>query len=165
MGIGDVISQQAVEKKGFQNHDFTRTFRMGCIGLCIGPVLRSWYLTLERFIKPTSRPIVDGLKKMVADQVLFSPCITAAFFWINNSFSGGTFEELKEKLKKRYIETQLTSYKLWPAVQVVNFTVVPFQYRVALVQLVAVFWNAYLSWQVNKPGAVEMEEIEKKNLV
>lgn len=162
VSIGDIISQQVVEKKGFEKHDFTRTLRMGCIGLCLGPILRSWYLTLERFIKPSSQPILNGFKKMIPDQLLFAPCVTAAFFCINNKFAGGSFEDLKEKLKERYVETLLTSYKLWPAVQIVNFTIVPFQYRVGVVQLVAVLWNTYLSWQINKPG--RREKFENKEI-
>lgn len=131
---------------------------MGAVGLCLGPILRGWYLTLERFIPSTSRPVLEGFKKMIPDQVLFAPCISAGFFWINNTFAGGTFEQLKEKLKERYVETLLNGYKLWPAVQMVNFSFVPFQYRVGVVQLVAVLWNAYLSWQVNRPTALDTEE-------
>lgn len=45
----------------------------------------------------------------------------------------------------------ITNYKIWPLAQVINFTFVPIQHRVGFVQLVAIFWNAYLSWMANKP--------------
>ncbi|KXJ12398.1 protein Mpv17 [Exaiptasia diaphana] len=157
VSAGDIISQQVVEKRGLAHHDFKRTLRMATVGLCLGPILRSWYLTLERFVPSTSRPVLDGFKKMLPDQLLFAPCVSVAFFWINNTFAGGTFEELKKKLNERYVETLLNGYKVWPAVQMVNFTIVPFQYRIGVVQLVAVLWNAYLSWQVNKPTSSDKE--------
>lgn len=36
--------------------------------------------------------------------------------------------------------------KLWPAVQAVNFTVVPQQFRVLTVQIISLAWNTYLSF-------------------
>ena len=54
VAAGDVITQQFAEQKG-TNHDFRRTARMGEVRLVIDPVLRSWYLTLERIVPGTAK--------------------------------------------------------------------------------------------------------------
>jgi len=36
-------------------------------------------------------------------------------------------------------------YKLWPAVSLLNFTVVPFEYRMLLGQIVGMGWGIFLS--------------------
>ena len=49
--IGDLVAQQGIEKKG-NNHDFTRTLRMGVYGCCIGgPVVGSWLTFLNNAVK------------------------------------------------------------------------------------------------------------------
>lgn len=128
---------------------------MGVVGLCIGPILRTWYLTLDKVIVASSRPKLDGLKKMLLDQSLFAPCIIAAFYCLSETLSGKTLSQCKETLKERYFETLISNYKLWPAAQVVNFTFVPPQHRVGFVQVVAIFWNVYIAWMINKPSELE----------
>ena len=52
-------------------------------------------------------------------------------------------------LQECYVQA-LTNYKIWLLAQILNFRLVPIQHRVGFVQIVAIFWNAYLSWMVNK---------------
>lgn len=73
------------------------------------------------------------------------------FFGVTETLARKRPSEIKEMLQERYIETMITNYKIWPLAQVINFTFVPIQHRVGFVQLVAIFWNAYLSWMANKP--------------
>ena len=45
MGVGDIVSQQVVEKAGLKNHNAIRTVRQASFGLIIG-VRASSYLVL-----------------------------------------------------------------------------------------------------------------------
>ncbi|KAJ1158616.1 hypothetical protein NDU88_011304 [Pleurodeles waltl] len=70
MGVGDVISQQLVERKGLKDHDTTRTLKMMSIGFCfVGPVVGKWYQTLDRVVPGSNKTV--ALKKMLLDQIMW----------------------------------------------------------------------------------------------
>lgn len=121
---------------------------MGVVGLIIGPVLRTWYLTLDRVVPGTAKPA--GFKKMLIDQSLFAPVMIAFFFGVTETLAGKRPAEIQETLRACYKETLITNYKIWPLAQTLNFTFVPIQHRVGFVQIVAIFWNAYMSWMANR---------------
>ncbi|KAL9962828.1 hypothetical protein ACROYT_G031973 [Oculina patagonica] len=150
VAAGDVVTQQFVERKGF-NHDCIRTARMGVVGLIIGPVLRTWYLTLDRIVPGAAK--TAGFKKMLLDQSLFAPVMICFFFGVTETLAGKRLSDIKQMLQERYTDALITNYKIWPLAQTINFTFVPIQHRVGFVQIVAIFWNAYMSWMTNKPLA------------
>lgn len=159
MATGDVITQQFVERKGFE-HDVKRTVRMGTIGLVIGPILRTWYLALERIVPGTAT--INGFKKMLLDQTLFAPGFILFFFVASETLAGKSRREVRRTLELRYVDTLITNYKVWPIAQSINFTLVPFHHRVGFVQVVALFWNSYLCWMANKPEE-EKDDTEVQN--
>ncbi|XP_063479957.1 protein Mpv17 isoform X13 [Symphalangus syndactylus] len=131
MGLGDIISQQLVERRGLQEHQRGRTLTMVSLGCgFVGPVVGGWYKVLDRFIPGTTK--VDALKKMLLDQGGFAPCFLGCFLPLD------------------YPDALITNYYLWPAVQLANFYLVPLHYRLAVVQCVAVIWNSYLSWKAHR---------------
>jgi protein Mpv17 len=51
MTLGDIISQQAIEKRGFDNHDVGRSFRIYCYAFALGgPVMGTWFAFINRTI-------------------------------------------------------------------------------------------------------------------
>ena len=144
----DILTQQFVEKKR-SNHNGRRTLRMCTMGIMIGPIQRTWFLTLERFIPPTSK--IQIVKKLIVDQTIYGPFIIFFFYSLSSTLAGKNLHDLKLMLQERYLETIFTAYKVWPFVQAVNFSFVPLQHRANFVQIVSLCWNMYLSWMANKP--------------
>ncbi|KAL9552070.1 hypothetical protein MBANPS3_003963 [Mucor bainieri] len=163
-GAGDVIAQQFVEKQGWDKHDLTRTFRMTAFGgVFAGPALSNWYRFIDR--KVTTKNAFQGLAtKVVLDQFIFAPFFIAddhtsiqckcvlliqlgypAFFTGQGIFEGKSLQEIKDKLSSGYTTALIGNYKIWPAVQVVNFYFTPLNYRLMVTNVVALGWNAYLS--------------------
>ena len=62
---------------------------------------------------------------------------------------GETTAKIEAKLKREYVDVLITGWKLWPAVQMVNFFLVPFNLRPLVVGVVALVWNTYMSWKCN----------------
>ncbi|XP_075940339.1 mitochondrial inner membrane protein Mpv17 isoform X1 [Anarhichas minor] len=149
MGVGDVIAQQLIERRGLAHHNVRRTAKMMSIGFFfVGPVIGSWYKVLDRLVVGGTKSA--AMKKMLVDQLCFAPCFLGAFLGISGALNGLTVEENVTKLKRDYPDALISNYYLWPAVQIANFYFIPLHYRLAVVQIVAVTWNSYLTWKANK---------------
>jgi len=146
---GDLISQTMVEKRKYNEVDFSRTLRFGFIGFgLIGPALFKWYGVLERRIH-FRHPGATALAKMVTDQLTFAPIALYGFFWANGKLGGTSNDEVKSNIRNNYFDVLIANYQLWPAVQMVNFWVIPLRHRILFVQTVALLWNTYLAWKLN----------------
>ncbi|XP_051501366.1 protein Mpv17 isoform X2 [Myxocyprinus asiaticus] len=149
VGVGDVISQQLIEQRGLANHSVRRTAKMMSIGFFfVGPVVGGWYKVLDKLVTGGTKSA--AFKKMLVDQVGFAPCFLGAFLGISGALNGLTVEENVAKLKRDYTDALISNYYLWPPVQIANFYFIPLHHRLAVVQIVAVAWNSYLSWKANK---------------
>lgn len=113
-----------------------------------GPGLRFWYGFMDRKLKGRT-PAIKSLKKVLLDQLGTSPIFLATFISVMGALQGEDVQGIKNKLKTEYKDVLITNYYIWPWIQMANFTVVPLNYQVLVVQVVAIFWNIYLSWKTN----------------
>uniref|UniRef100_A0A674IGH3 Mitochondrial inner membrane protein Mpv17 n=1 Tax=Terrapene triunguis TaxID=2587831 RepID=A0A674IGH3_9SAUR len=146
VGVGDVISQQLVERRGLRGHSTRRTLKMMAIGFCfVGPVVGGWYQLLDRLIPGNTRMV--ALKKMVLDQVGFAPCFLGCFLAIAGALNGLSAEESWAKIRRvRAPPHALSSlFQLWPAVQIANFYFIPLNHRSAS-PLGSELWEPPTSW-------------------
>ncbi|XP_028638640.1 protein Mpv17 [Grammomys surdaster] len=129
MGVGDIISQQLVERRGLQQHQIGRTLTMVSLGCgFVGPVVGGWYKVLDHLIPGTTK--VDAVKKMLLDQGGFAPCFLGCFLPLVGILNGMSAQDNWAKLKRDYPDALITNYYLWPAVQLANFYLVPLNYRI-----------------------------------
>lgn len=167
MTLGDVVSQQAIEKKG-SNHDFARSFRMTLYGALIGgPVIGTWFGFINNAIKiknkfagkektlvvvilchfTNSTPILylATIVRVGIDQAVFSPTILAVFMGGISILEGRSVSEIKEKFQKSYVNGLMNSYCYWPFVNLFTFALIPVHYRPIVNSGFGIAWNAYLS--------------------
>ena len=146
-GTGDVIAQQLIEK--VDTHDLRRNTKMACLGLFFtGPAQFKMYLTVDKLWPLSDRRSI--VKKVVATQLLWAPFIIGSIFVMSDLLDGRTMEEMEAKLRTSYLRTLRTGYMLWPAAQLVIFTYVPLNLRGPITNCIALFWNTYLTWTINK---------------
>ncbi|KAH8153366.1 uncharacterized protein LAJ45_02178 [Morchella importuna] len=160
-GTGDIIAQQLVERKGLDNHDMMRTARMGGYGgIIFGPMVVHWYRFLERSIKFPGKPNAEIVARVACDQLIFTPLNMLFFFSTLSVLEGGS---PAEKLDANYWTGLKTNWMVWPAVQLVNFKLVPLNHRLLVVNVISLGWNSYLSF-LNQQGVDPSvaEKAEKK---
>nr|CAD7433719.1 unnamed protein product [Timema monikensis] len=150
MLTGDVIAQRFVEKKKLSEMDGYRTACFTSVGFAMGPVLQYWYTILER-IAGTNGKAITVVKKVLMDQIIAAPLLLAIVLTTITLLFGQDLAGVRAKFRQDYLAVLITNYQVWPIVQLANFYFVPLQYRVLLVQTIAIFWNTYLSTKANRP--------------
>ena len=116
---------------------------MALYGGCIfGPAATKWYQFLAKRINLKNHN-TSIAARVAADQLVFASTNMAVFL-SSMSILEGT--DPKEKLKKSYVDGIKANWMIWPAVQAVNFKLVPLEHRVLVVNVVSLGWNCFLSY-------------------
>lgn len=110
--------------------DFERLTRFMGYGFCVAPIQFRWFKLLERLF-PMSKTSSFGpaLKRVAFDQIVFAPFGVALFFSAMTVAEGGGRRAISNKLRDMYVPTLKANYVVWPAVQLVNFRLMPVQYQ------------------------------------
>ncbi|KAJ6583115.1 hypothetical protein DFH09DRAFT_1309350 [Mycena vulgaris] len=141
-GAGDIIAQQAVERKG-KEHDFARTARLTFYGgAMFGPAMTKWYQLLNRiqFKSPTKAVVY----RVWLDQCILTPGAVIVFFGSMALLEGKPHEAIP-RIGAGYVPTLLRNWAVFVPTQIINFWLVPPHLRFVVVSVVSLFWNTYLS--------------------
>lgn len=126
--------------------DFERLSRFMAYGFVMAPLQFKWFSLLSRmFPMGKSASIAPALKMMAVDQVAYAPISLAWFFAVMTVAEGGGKRAVTQKLKDMYPSTLKANYLVWPAVQMINFRLMPLQFQLPFVSSVGIAWTAYLS--------------------
>ncbi|KAL6740056.1 hypothetical protein Aduo_013444 [Ancylostoma duodenale] len=144
-GAGDAFTQVAFERRTLKTYDFERTGRFFFLASAfIAPCLSKWFKVLERV---RGNPKIIPLARVAIDQIAFAPVFNAIILLNLRLLERLGFETSWRKMKEDWWTIYTSSLKVWPAVQIINFYLIPLNMRVIVIQLVAFFWNAYLSYK------------------
>ena len=142
--------------------DFERTTRFMSYGFLMSPIQHRWFGFLSRTF-PVSKTAtwLPALKRVAFDQFLFAPAGLAAFFTFMTVAEGGGKRAVQRKFQDVYVPALKANYMVWPAVQLINFRVMPIQFQIVssllqvvspatnicqpFVSTVGIAWTAYLS--------------------
>ena len=110
--------------------DFERLTRFMAYGFCMAPIQFRWFKFLER-IFPVTKTSAFGpaLKRVCFDQFIFAPAGLLVFFTTMTVAEGGGRRAVSNKLRDMYIPTLKANFIVWPAVQIVNFRLMPVQFQ------------------------------------
>ncbi|KAF9892555.1 hypothetical protein FE257_001664 [Aspergillus nanangensis] len=132
--------------------DFERLTRFMSYGFFMAPVQFQWFGFLSRAFPLTKKnPTLPALKRVAVDQLIFAPFGTdspsglVCFFTFMTIAEGGGRRALTRKFQDAYLPTLKANFVLWPAVQILNFRVVPIQFQIPFVSTIGIAWTAYLS--------------------
>ncbi|KAG3110167.1 hypothetical protein PI124_g11318 [Phytophthora idaei] len=148
-GLGDRIAQRiekddAEQRDAGDRHGLHRTARMMVWGgLLFAPIGHGWYNFLEKAIRGKGTAAV--VKKIAADQLIFSPPLSLAFFTYAGVSEGKPLRETVETAVAKLPPTLAVNWTVWPLVHVCTFGFVPLQYRILFINVVNIGWSAFLS--------------------
>ncbi|KAJ8069994.1 hypothetical protein OCU04_000398 [Sclerotinia nivalis] len=156
---GDVLAQQLVEKKGINDHEIARTGRMALYGGAIfGPIATNWFKFLQNHVVLKNKNL-EMAARVAADQCIVAPLNLGLFLTTMSVLEGS---DPKKKLEANYSTALQKNYMIWPAVQAVNFKLVPLEHRVLVVNIVSLGWNCYLSYLNGRKSDVTVEKVVEK---
>ena len=110
--------------------------------MVFGPAATKWYSFLQKRINFENKAQTI-VARVLADQLVFASTNMAVFLSTMSILEG---KSPQEKLKKSYLPGLKANWTIWPVVQGVNFSVVPLEHRVLVVNVVSLGWNCYLSY-------------------
>ena len=134
--------------------DFERLTRFMAYGFLMAPVQHKWFGFLSRTFPITkSAAFMPAMKRVAFDQFLFAPigelhistrplCEDAhrniansvsglaCFFTFMTVAEGGGRRAVVRKFQDVYVPALKANYMVWPAVQILNFRVMPIQFQI-----------------------------------
>jgi hypothetical protein len=126
--------------------DFERLTRFMSYGFLMAPVQHNWFGFLSRTFPITkTAAMVPALKRVAFDQLLFAPVGLACFFTFMTVAEGGGKRAVSRKFQDVYIPALKANFLVWPAVQIINFRLMPIQFQIPFVSTIGIAWTAYLS--------------------
>lgn len=130
-----------------------------------GPAAHWWFSFLQSHVKFQSQRATT-LARVATDQVVFSTSNLALFLStmsaLEPSQNGNTAKDrVQDRLQSTYVTALSKNWMVWPFVQVVNFSFVPVEHRVMVVNVVALGWNCYLSYLNSQGGKPKSELVEE----
>ncbi|KAK9384304.1 hypothetical protein V1515DRAFT_589301 [Lipomyces mesembrius] len=162
-GAGDVVAQTLSSDPALKNkYDYIRTARMWFHGsVIVAPCAIHWYKLVGTRIVVPGRPRLEALARITVDQTVWAPVGIASFYVSMGALQLHSWDQIKEELRTKWGQTMARNYIVWPAVQFVNFRIVPLDYRLMPVNIVSIAWNAFTSWSSSTNIAESMVTLEK----
>ncbi|GIL49504.1 hypothetical protein Vafri_5834, partial [Volvox africanus] len=131
---------------GGRKVDLMRTGRLCLETSAIGTPLGHWWFSLldGRIMPDNPHCPTAVLSKMLLDQVIFAPLGLLMFFAVIKCLEGRP-RELPHTLRSSYVKTLLGGYLLWPMAGILNFALLPNEYRLLFNNCVNIIWTCFLS--------------------
>ncbi len=156
---GDLLQQRQEAASGERHKDadsaskppssdarsgLSRAAHMGAaFGLTSGVLCHHWYLYLDRAVPGSGLRVVT--RKVLLDQLLFSPVCIAACLGASGVLEGGSLARIREELAHKGLRLYLAEWVIWPPAQFVNFHFLPTRFRVLFDNLVSLGYDVYAS--------------------
>ncbi|KIO29666.1 hypothetical protein M407DRAFT_242533 [Tulasnella calospora MUT 4182] len=142
----ELFSSRDLERK---NYDPARTIRFIAFGVGMGPLIGRWNKFLEHAFPLRAAggkvSFTSLAKRVAADQTMMAPVGMAIFVSSMGFMEGKNVTQVTQKYKDMFVPAMIANWKVWPAVQMVNFRFMPLPYRVPFQSTCGVFWTVYLS--------------------
>ena len=140
------ITAQAITKEKQEKYNCKRTLIMLTFGFCyFGPLSTLWY----RF---AHRKRLTPLKSLVVDQCFVAPSIVGGFCFLHPLVTTRSAARAILHFKNKYPSVITVAWSIWIPAQTINYTFVPYQFRVLYGLVISLIWTTCLSLMSNSTG-------------
>ncbi|KFY29248.1 hypothetical protein V493_02453 [Pseudogymnoascus sp. VKM F-4281 (FW-2241)] len=155
--LGDLSAQRI----GGGDYEPERTGRALVIGAVAAIPCYSWFVYLGNSFNYAST-LLSLATKVVVNQIAFTPIFNSYFFGmqslLSHPLSASSLENAVEHVKRTVPTSFVNSCKLWPIVTAFSFAFLPPDFRNIFGGVIAIGWQAYLSFLNRKVEGVERED-------
>jgi len=155
-GLGDIVLQRVQSSKKL--YDPKRTLHLSLTGFTVGPICHFWYQLMEKRLPGKTLSVIA--KKVVLDQILFSPFCLSVFFLTLGLLKNSSLRDIAEETWRKGLVLYTAEWTVWPPAQVINFYLIPLQFRVFFDNLVSFGFDLFQSHVVFSGSPSEADEIE-----
>lgn len=142
---------QTAEGAGIFQFDRARLAQCVFIGAALlAPMAHAYYGWQDTLIHASVALWISVPAKIVVDQVLYAPFYNMLFFIFTGVLRRDTPREIFGDLMPKLWRTTLSSWKVWPFVHLITYTVIPTRYKLMWVDTMEVLWITYLSLVANE---------------
>ena len=158
---GDVMQQRyEILRQRKKEWDLSRTKRICVTNLAFGPVVHYWYILLDAFFP--GRKVIVVLKKLLLDQIVFSPINIVMFLVIMGLQEGMTGKEMINDMKDKGKDLLMAEWIVWPPAQMINFFLLPTRFRVLFDNIVSLGYDCYYSYVKFRKNEDDSRTIKRK---
>ncbi|XP_013172551.1 PREDICTED: mpv17-like protein 2 [Papilio xuthus] len=142
--VGDLLQQSyEIYTKEQNNYDFKRTMHMAFSGAAVGVLCHHWYKILDKIIIGKTTDMI--IKKLLLDQLIFSPIMITTFFGSVAIFEENPLENFKEEVNDKFVTLYRAEWMVWPPAQLINFYFLPTRFRVLYDNTISLGYDVYTS--------------------
>ena len=152
---GKEVEKDGVVSKGSEKEsssllaswDPARTGRFALLGaFLVAPGIHYWYNALSTRLVPGAVTVSNVMKRVALDQFAFTPFFLQLWLSALWTLEGETpIETIPSRMMEATPTILVANWILWIPAQIFNFRMVPVKYQVLYSNVVALFWNIYLS--------------------
>lgn len=144
--IGDAVAQHEIEGAEWSKHDWQRTANMVFLrGVLHTSMILYWYRFLHsKLAMPTASAGRRLGVHLLLDQGFFGPANVAFFFVASGVLEQKSKVQIKQKLDDCLLQTITSAWLFWVPFQFLGFRYLGINKRLAIGQVMAVFWNSFM---------------------
>lgn len=157
---GDIVAQNMRSMtEGSMVYDLERTKKMGLAAIPVAILCHYWYILLDRQLPAYTMRVV--LKKVVIDQVVFSPIMWTAYFAALAVLERSDAKTFADRLWNSGSRLYAAEWAVWPLAQVFNFYFLPTRYRILYDNTISFCFDWYTSYLVNDLEDEDLGELTR----
>lgn len=165
--LGDILAQRS-EGLGIGKLDRLRTLRSLVAGFCFhGPLCHFWYHIsqwfFDDFLKFTAWYSV--FFRVLVDQTVFNPIWNSTYVAVIGLMKRDAWNLIVDDIKRTMIPLIVSGLKLWPAVHIITYGVIPVENRLLWVDTVEIVWVVILSTQAAGREVFDFNDEETQALL